>query len=606
MNVYISNLQSDSKISQIQRPKLKYLLPKSLEPNSIENQNSLTLLRKYKCTICHKQFKTKRGSFIHKLSHKEKTNFAHLYCKICTRQFHSETSFIKHNQKHLDSICYYCNSGFLSKTNAIAHIAKMHNDDKFQKFVCICCDLAYATRIILLRHYRIVHKTKSILVCGECVSLKSNNKLINFDSVETLTKHISEKHESKTIVDHFLYQDTTTKENDASIEALSLYADDVMHAEFLNYNLLGDEDYLNSTSNKMSMVEEFLEDAFQMAHTNDNSINMSELDLILLHNNNPPEVHSNLVHESSLANEDISENNYITLKHKTKDNTDKYKCPKCNDMFVKQQELKLHLAHHHNEMVLMCNECGASFNKMVTLDNHRREHKKENRIANESLSTFFQLNQVGDNFEISTEENGSLKYICKFCRKKYTRKSSCEQHDCSNNKTPYECNDCKQMFETPKDLFAHRKLHVSDTLYCSLCDKNFTTIAGLKYHLNTHTGVKAFSCPFCIKKFTANVNLNAHIRIVHSTLKPHKCEQCAQTFAAINHLKRHITSIHHKERKYICSVCSKSFLQQSHLTQHLWIHTGVKPYPCEQCTNSYTSKLPLKKHIVSTHNTTKL
>lgn len=225
-------------------------------------------------------------------------------------------------------------------------------------------------------------------------------------------------------------------------------------------------------------------------------------------------------------------------------NTAQYKCPRCSMIFRHQYALNLHLAALHNEAVLVCNECGTAFSDVSLLQSHRLEHKRENRTV--------RLAQERVDATVSTQNT-------------------------------------EQPTQIPEDL------------NCNLCDKTFTTIGGLKYHLRTHTNVKPFICPFCERKFITNVNLNAHVRVVHSTVKPYECEQCTQRFASIDHLKKHTTSVHWNQRNFVCNVCQKAFLQQSHLTQHQWTHTDVKQHQCELCANAYTSKTSLRKHTLKQH-----
>lgn len=548
------------------------------------------LNRMYQCNVCGKYFPSFRGFRVHSRAHVT-------YCQQCSMEFQNNAMYRRHLKFHNENICYNCNKGFASDLARISH-QSLHDTctNLDSKFTCCFCGKGCSSRLVLLRHCRSVHKKNALVFfCGECV----DGKDCSFPDKTELFKHLKEFHQSLGVQQ----MDKEVKDEDS--KSLSLYREDDIPAEFLNYDLLMVEDY------SIRMVEEFLDDALLAS----DSEHQSSIDL-----NKVPVDDMQFGHEEIVDNKDIKKSDTTFELSEYRNEHDllqfRYKCPKCVQMFTQQIDLNLHLAHEHDEMVLVCNECGASFRKMSELELHRNEHKQENRIANESLSSFFRASRQHPNDKgedqhwlaiVTDDDSGNFKYMCKLCKKTYHRKFCIEQHNCPKNTSPnhkYHCAECNMSFAILPEMLTHRKTHIADTLYCSLCDKKFTTIEGLKYHLKTHTGVKAFKCSYCHKKFTANVNLNAHLRTVHSEVKPHKCNLCILSFATADHLKKHVSSIHLGIRNHVCASCDKQFLQQSHLTQHMWIHTGIKPNPCEFCSNSYTSKVALRKHVTKVHDAT--
>ncbi|CAF4916583.1 unnamed protein product [Pieris macdunnoughi] len=142
----------------------------------------------------------------------------------------------------------------------------------------------------------------------------------------------------------------------------------------------------------------------------------------------------------------------------------------------------------------------------------------------------------------------------------------------------------------------HPPRTVGDKKYaCSFCNKSFTRIFSLRYHMAKHSGFQKYLCPKCGKKFYTNNGLNQHL-ISHKDSQ-FKCGFCNKTYKTRQSLKEHFRLAHSNNRySYICVTCGKQFTVKSSLMKHTKIHTGQKQFSCPLCPKTYTRASYLRSH----------
>lgn len=124
-------------------------------------------------------------------------------------------------------------------------------------------------------------------------------------------------------------------------------------------------------------------------------------------------------------------------------------------------------------------------------------------------------------------------------------------------------------------------------------------------HLVSSTPVGFVCCwKECMRNglpFKAKYKLINHIR-VHTGEKPFTCNQpgCRKSFARAENLKIHVRT-HTGERPFACEFkgCDKRFANSSDRRKHIHVHTLEKPYRCKYvgCDKSYTHPSSLRKHM---------
>ncbi|XP_059617688.1 zinc finger protein 836-like [Phlebotomus argentipes] len=134
---------------------------------------------------------------------------------------------------------------------------------------------------------------------------------------------------------------------------------------------------------------------------------------------------------------------------------------------------------------------------------------------------------------------------------------------------------------------------------CSKCPKHFVNKTRLKFHEITHVPKIErciIPCPQCDKKLSSQNGLRIHLKNIHSGEKPFICEECGKAFVSAGALKEHKIS-HSEERSFQCSVCMKRFKNQPQLNRHEERHKD-NVYECPHCDVKRNTKASIKLHMV--------
>nr|VDC88419.1 unnamed protein product [Brassica rapa] len=244
-----------------------------------------------------------------------------------------------------------------------------------------------------------------------------------------------------------------------------------------------------------------------------------------------------------------------------------------------------------------CQECGAEFKKPAHLKQHMQSHSLEemnvlflfdNRRS--YLCYCFASVTLKRPFECYVDD----------CTSSYRRKDHLNRHLLTHKGKLFKCpvENCKSEFSVHGNISRHvKKFHNSHhsesstgqkKLVCKEkgCGKAFKYPSQLQKHQDSHVkldSIEAFcSEPGCMKYFTNEECLKAHIRSYHQHIN---CEICGSKHLKKN-IKRHLRT--HEEDssspgEFKCEVegCSSTFSKASNLRKHLKaVHEDIRPFVC--------------------------
>ena len=153
------------------------------------------------------------------------------------------------------------------------------------------------------------------------------------------------------------------------------------------------------------------------------------------------------------------------------------------------------------------------------------------------------------------------------------------------------CEKCGALFDTKKARREHiQAAHpFAATHICSLCQKSFRGLKGLKSHQQNVDCQKS-------KRQAA--------RSQNEKNNNFKCEKCPVVCMSRKSLKVHTKTSHLSEGEnalpFHCAICQKSFLKNSYFEEHQnRFHADIKPFPCMYCPKRCATKQDLDRHLTS-------
>lgn len=204
-----------------------------------------------------------------------------------------------------------------------------------------------------------------------------------------------------------------------------------------------------------------------------------------------------------------------------------------NSVACLQRHIKMHATGKH--AFYPCKVCGKKFVSEPTYKKHMATHVSKSFHCDRCNKIF--LNE--ELFKCHTCENIE-KQACLKCGTRLTEEQHlnhiCDVGISRSLESSGRCNICPAVFSSIKARNNHMRIHgnqmiratskkifkMSNGMYkCTICGKLTLTQQGAAGHSKMHLAaqpVKAYSCPFCKRKYSAESGLYTHITIEHPEL----------------------------------------------------------------------------------------
>ncbi|XP_033189237.1 uncharacterized protein LOC117156375 [Bombus vancouverensis nearcticus] len=148
--------------------------------------------------------------------------------------------------------------------------------------------------------------------------------------------------------------------------------------------------------------------------------------------------------------------NHIERHKRVKETQKRFLCEVCSKCFAQSGSLVAHMRTHTGVKPYVCNVCSRAFTKSTYLQLHLRTHSGEKPYICQYCSrAFARANTLARHITMHT---GEAKYHCQICTKSFRRLTSLNEHTYTHTgQRPYACKICTKRYNNAGSLYAHRK-----------------------------------------------------------------------------------------------------------------------------------------------------
>uniref|UniRef100_A0A673A1X8 Zinc finger protein 407 n=1 Tax=Sphaeramia orbicularis TaxID=375764 RepID=A0A673A1X8_9TELE len=277
-----------------------------------------------------------------------------------------------------------------------------------------------------------------------------------------------------------------------------------------------------------------------------------------------------------------------------------FKCVKCTERFMSEQDLFVHIKEKHEELLREVNKYVLEDTEQI----NREREENQGSVCKYCGKVCKSSNSMAFLAHIRTH-TGSKPFMCKICNFATAQLGDARNHVKRHlGMREYKCDIyglCDEEHLSTHLLGKHGVGQRKERKFeCGLCERSFSEKWALNNHMKLHSGEKPYKCewPSCHYAFLNLSAMKDHYR-THTGEKSYLCDLCGFAGGTRHALTKHRRQ-HTGERPFKCKFCSFASTTQSHLSRHKRVHTGEKPYGCPWCDYRSNCAENIRKHILHT------
>ena len=577
--------------SELEVHELDHLHDGTTEAVQVFKENVKKLkVRSYTCDICNKTFPTKFKLLRHEYIHMTIKPFP---CEKCGRRFSRKDHLQVHYRLHTgEKICYCleCGQGFNTTTALHRHIARLHAADR-RTYLCAECDLEFAFKSQLKRHYDCTHRLS--FTCEFCGNISSSEDAL----YRHLRKHILTE-PYVCLMCSTMFETTTELSQHQCCPMVDDPCKVVVRVTLpdligLDYEMDPvDEKYAQKLQKKFDnrgrkpkfpslprsevsgpanlsasgfhcrfCEKEFATEADKLAHE-------------MIHTDG----YENTT--CSICKVKCSTTGKLVRHMRTHVGENGFKCKFCPKAFPCNDYLQRHMFNAHTTDEETCPFCFQFCHTPEGLKEHLRVHADPKDVEAhfcDSCDIYFsQYSELQDHNANIHFSRDSLK--CNYCHQTFSSRVLLTNHklECAQLwQVPELINDEERLINVDPEVPASTTFH-----FCEMCDAVFSSYLDKIRHLKVIHKPAFYTCELCPCKFVSSLALRNHRIAVHNdNALRREVIQFRMQKQLQSQMKKYTAANHEilnpevqQEEKIQCMLCDETFSTVNKLTQHLRDH----------------------------------